>query len=241
MKLTDFKVLSLDCYGTLIDWGTGLLAGLAPLVARAGAELSRDQILQAHARHESSQQSRTPTMRYSELLSAVYRHLAEEWRVRVTPEECAAYGRTVRDWPAFPDSVPALRYLKDHYRLVILSNVDNDSFRGSQRRLGVEFDAVYTAEDIGSYKPSDRNFAYLLDGLNTMGFEKADLLHTAQSLFHDHVPAKRHGLATCWIDRRNAPDGFGATPPPAEMPRCDFRFDSLAELVEAHRETLAHR
>ena len=142
VKLTDFKVLSLDCYGTLIDWETGLGEALAPLVERAAAPLPRDQILQAYARHESAEQRRTPSKRYSELLSVVYRRLAEEWRLPVAPEQCAAFGRSVKDWPAFPDSTRALRYLKQHYRLVILSNVDNESFRASQARLGVEFDAV---------------------------------------------------------------------------------------------------
>ena len=241
MKLTDFKLLSLDCYGTLIDWETGLGEALAPLVERAAAPLSRGRMLQAYARHESSEQRRTPSRRYSELLSLVFRRLADEWRVEVTPEECAAFGRTVKDWPAFPDSAPALRYLKDHYRLAILSNVDNDSFRASQARLGVEFDAVYTAEDIGSYKPSDRNFEFMLDGLRARGIERGDILHTAQSLFHDHAPANRHGLASCWIRRSSERNTFGATPSPAEMPRYDFRFDSLAELVEAHRESLARR
>jgi putative hydrolase of the HAD superfamily len=239
MKLTDFKALTFDCYGTLIDWETGMVDGLKPLTAKVGRPLGRDEILEAHARHESSQQAQTPARRYQELLATVYRRLAEEWGVPVEWQECVAYGRSVRDWPAFPDSAEALRYLKRHYKLVILSNVDNESFAASNARLQVAFDAIYTAEDIGSYKPSDRNFEYMLAKLQTLGIGKADILHTAESMFHDHGPANRHGLASCWIFRRHDKQGFGATMNPGDMPRYDFRFDSMADMVAAHRAALA--
>jgi len=239
MKLTDFRALTFDCYGTLIDWETGMVEGLKTLTARVGRDLSRDQILEAHARHESSQQSWTPAKRYQELLAIVYKRLAEEWGVPFTWEECVAYGQSVGNWPAFPDSVDALRYLKKHFRLIILSNVDNDSFRGSNDRLQIEFDAIYTAEDVGSYKPSDRNFDYMLDKLHALSIEKADILHTAKSMFHDHGPANRHGLASCWIYRRHDKTGFGATMNPGDMPSYDFRFNSMADLVNAHRQELS--
>lgn len=236
MKLTDFKALTFDCYGTLIDWESGMIAGLAPLVARVGRDLGRDEILEAHARHESAQQRQTPAKPYRELLPVVYRRLAEEWGVAVGWEECAAYGRSVRDWPAFPDSAEALRYLKQHYRLVILSNVDNESFAASNARLGVAFDAVYTAEDCGAYKPDEGNFRYMLGHLEGLGIARTEILHTAESMFHDHVPASRIGLASCWIYRRHGQEGFGATMNPGTMPKVDFRFDSMADLVRAHRE-----
>ena len=129
----------------------------------------------------------------------------------------------------------ALTYLKQHYKLVILSNVDNESFAQSNQKLGVDFDAVYTAEDIGSYKPSDHNFEYMLAMLKTLGYEKKDILHTAESMFHDHAPANRHGLRSCWIYRRYGQQGFGATIPPGDMPRYDFRFNSMRDMVEAHK------
>ena len=234
-KLTEFKALTFDCYGTLIDWESGMIAGLKPLTDRLDPQPSRDDILQAHGRHESGQQAQTPTRLYRDLLPIVYRRLAEEWRVSVTWDECVAYGQSVKDWPAFPDSAAALQYLKQHYKLVILSNVDNQSFAASNARLEVEFDAVYTAEDVGSYKPSDRNFDYMLHHLPALGIEKGDILHTAESLFHDHGPANRHGLASCWIYRRHDQEGFGATRDPGEMPTYDFRFNSMADLAEAHR------
>ncbi len=240
MKLSDFKALTFDCYGTLIDWESGMVAGLKPLTDRVPRTLSRNEILEAHAFHESTQQRWTPSYRYADLLPIVYKRLAEEWGVSVTPEDCAAYGRSVKDWPAFPDSAEALQYLKKHYKLVILSNVDNASFAGSSARLQVEFDAIYTAQDVGSYKPSDRNFAYMLEHLARQGIGKQDILHTAESLFHDHVPGQRHGLTSCWIYRRHQQEGFGATMNPGEVPDVAFRFNSMADLVRAHRaETTA--
>lgn len=235
MKLSDFKVLTLDCYGTLIDWESGMLSALAPLTDRLGGKLTRDEILEAHARHESSQQLQTPSKRYREVLAVVYRRLAEEWGLETAWEACLRYGNSVKDWPAFPDSAEALSYLKGRYRLVILSNVDNASFAESSKKLGVHFDAVYTAEDIGSYKPSDRNFEYLLAMLKTLGYGKSEILHTAESMYHDHAPAKRHGLKTCWIYRRHGQPGFGATLHPGELPQTDFTFNSLQAMAAAHR------
>jgi 2-haloacid dehalogenase len=236
MKLTDFKVLTFDCYGTLIDWESGMVEALKPLTAKVGRTLSRNQILEAHARHESAQQLQTPAKAYRDLLAIVFRRLAEEWLVPVTWSECVTYGRSVKNWPAFADSAAALQYLKQHYKLVILSNVDNDSFAGSNEKLMVDFDAVYTAEDIGSYKPSDRNFEYMLAKLVTLGFHKDDILHTAESMFHDHGPANRHGLASCWIYRRHDQEGFGATMSPGKLPNYNFRFNSMADLAKAHQE-----
>lgn len=239
MKLSDFKVLTFDCYGTLIDWESGMVAALKSLTGRISTFLSRDEVLEAHARHESAQQLQTPTMKYSELLAVVYRRLAEEWNVPVSWEECEAYGRSVKDWPAFPDSAEALTYLKKHYRLVILSNVDNTSFAHSYAKLGVAFDAIYTAQDIGSYKPSSRNFDYMIEKLSSLGIVKSDILHTAESLFHDHAPANRHGLASCWIYRRHGQQGFGATMNPGAIPKHNYRFNSMADLVAAHRKETA--
>ena len=165
MKLTDFNTLTFDCYGTLIDWESGMIEGLKPLTSQMSSPLSRLDVLQAHAQHESEQQSWTPGMCYSDLLAIVYKRLAEQWSITVTPDECELYGASVKNWPAFPDSAEALQYLKQHYRLVILSNVDNQSFKASNDKLRVDFDAVYTAEDIGSYKPADRNFEYMFQKL----------------------------------------------------------------------------
>jgi 2-haloacid dehalogenase len=235
MKISDFDVLSFDCYGTLIDWESGLYAALASLLSRSRVGLSRDSVLEAFARFGSRQQALTPSMPYSELLAEVHGQLAAEWGVAADSAEDARFGAPIGDWPPFADTVEALRYLKRQFRLVILSNVDRAGFQATNQRLGVAFDAIYTAQDVGSYKPDVRNFAYLLDRLREQGVVVEKLLHVAQSLFHDHVPANALGLATAWIDRRHDAGGWGATAPVSADVRYDFRFTSLGGLIEAHR------
>ncbi len=235
MKLSDFSTLTFDCYGTLIDWESGIFNALQPLVAKAANGFNRDQVLEAYARHESAQEHETPDMIYSALLTHVHARLAKEWGVAADPAADAAFGGSVPDWPAFPDSAGALAYLKQHYKLVILSNVDRVSFAGSNKRLGVVFDAIYTAQDIGSYKPNVRNFHYMLEKLAAQGITKDKILHTAQSLFHDHGPAKKVGMTSCWIDRRHAAAGWGATMPPPAEAAYEWRFTSLQAMADAHK------
>lgn len=231
MRLADFKVLSFDCYGTLIDWESGILHALRPLVGRAGIALDDNAILAGFAAQESAQQAATPDMPYAELLTRVHARLAGAWGVAEDPAEDARFGASVGDWPAFPDTVAALQALRQRYRLVILSNVDRASFQVTRQRLGVPFDAVYTAQDIGSYKPDPRNFVYLIERIAADGLHRSDLLHVAQSLFHDHAPANAIGLASAWIDRRHAATGWGATVPPPPGVHYDFRFESLADFA----------
>lgn len=240
MRLNDFAVLSFDCYGTLIDWESGIWAALEPLRARTGAAISRDAALAAFARHESAQEAETPGLVYSELLALVHRRLAAEWNAASESAADRAFGASVGAWPAFADSAPALAYLGRFYRLVILSNVDRASFARSNLRLGASFTGIYTAEDIGSYKPDPRNFRYLLDRLAEAGHRLEEILHVAQSLYHDHLPASRCGLKSAWIDRRHGSVGWGATPSPEGDAHYDFRFASLAELVAAHRAEHSH-
>lgn len=239
MRLSDFKVLTFDVYGTLIDWEAGMVKALTPLTDRVTTGLTQNEILEAHAREEFRHEQHTPTMRYPELLSVVYRRLAEGWGVDVDWEECVAYGQSARNWRPFPDTVEALRYLKQHFQLVVLSNVDNATFAVSKARLGVAFDAIYTAEDIGSYKPSDRNFDYLIEQLQQRGYDKGDILHTADSLFHDHAPANRHGLHSCRIFRRRGQEGNGAAMNPTAQPTYDFCFDTMGDLANAHAKEIA--
>ncbi len=230
MRLTDFKLFSFDCYGTLIDWESGLSAPLAPLRTRAG--IGAEQALVDFAREESAQEAETPSMHYNDILAHVHLRLARAWDVPSSAAQAAAFGASVPDWPAFPDSAAALAVLKRHFKLVILSNVDRASFAGSNRRLGVEFDAILTAEDIGSYKPDPRNFHHLLDHCARMRVHRNEILHVAQSLYHDHAPANAAGITSCWIDRRAGRAG-GATKPPATAPRYAWRFESLGALAAA--------
>lgn len=237
MLLSRFKALSFDCYGTLIDWEAGLLAALSEL--RTKAEVSDERLLEAYGEAEHALEAEHPGLKYCELLTMAHGRLSDALGVERDEEAAEAFGASVGEWPAFPDSADALRYLKQHFQLIILSNVDRASFARSNARLGVEFDQILTAEDIGSYKPDLRNFEYLLEKAEGAGIGKADLLHVAQSLFHDHAPANRIGIASAWIDRRAGKAGGGATPLPDPAPRFDFRFTSLGELAEAHRREQA--
>ena len=235
MRLRDFDALTFDCYGTLIDWETGIVQAFRPWLERQGIRSDDEAILAAFSAAEGPQQEATPELRYPELLALVHAAMSRSFGLEPDAAAAEAFGSAVPDWPAFPDSAEALRYLKRHYRLIILSNVDRASFAGSNERLGVTFDLICTAEDIGSYKPAARNFDYLLERTGALGIDRTRILHTAESLHHDHVPAKRIGLATCWIHRRHAKGGFGATRTPGFEVRPDFRFTSMAAMADAHR------
>jgi 2-haloacid dehalogenase len=233
MRLSDFSTLTFDCYGTLIDWESGIVTATRLWLATKGGTKSDDAILETFAQSESTQQRETPAMLYPELLAHTLHRMAKAWGVSASDEEAAAFGNSVKDWPAFPDAAEALARLKQHYRLVILSNVDRASFAHSNAKLGVEFDAVYTAEDVGSYKPNPANFRYMLEKEAAAGIPAAKILHTAQSLFHDHVQAKAHGLTSAWIDRRLDADGWGATMPPEAPVTPDLHFPSLEAMADA--------
>lgn len=239
MRLTDFSVLTFDCYGTLIDWERGILDALRPLLGRLPEPLETDRALEDFAAAEAAQETETPDMLYRDILTAVHRRLEAQWQVTVPSEWAATFGASVPQWPAFADSSSALLYLKKYYKLVILSNVDHQSFAGSQRRLQVDFDAVYTAQDIGTYKPDVANFHYMIQHVEQdFGIGRDQILHTAQSLFHDHQPASQVGLARAWIDRRHDRPGWGATPATADRPDVHFHFHSMADLAMAHQQAL---
>lgn len=237
MKLDDFDALTFDCYGTLIDWELGIANELRPWTAARGLKLSDDEVLEAFAKFESRHQVETPGKLYPDVLASVYRDLGSHWGVPASDEDASSFGQSIGRWPAFDDSVASLRYLKGHYKLVILSNVDRASFARSNEKLGVTFDTIITAQDVGSYKPDPRNFDHTINALAEMGIPKSKILHTAQSLFHDIVPAKRTGLKTMWINRRKGKKGGGATAP-TEAVRPDFEVASLAEFVSQHESEL---
>ncbi|MBV8614376.1 MAG: haloacid dehalogenase type II [Acetobacteraceae bacterium] len=232
-RLQDFAALSFDCYGTLIDWESGLWAALQPVLARSAAPPAREAALERFAEAETRVQAEAPALRYADVLAEVHRRLSDAWGAVPDAEAASRFAASVGDWPAFPDTADALRRLKRRYRLVVLSNVDRASFARTLPRLGVEFDDVFTAEEIGSYKPDPRNFAFLIARLGERGVAREAILHVAQSLYHDHVPANAAGLASAWIDRRAGAPGAGATAPPPPGVRWDFRFETLAALADA--------
>ena len=233
MELSDFDALSFDCYGTLIDWEAGIVAVLAPWAAAAGMAVTDEQLLADYAMHEAAAEVEMPAALYPAILATAMRRLGAQLCIAVAADDAARLGSSVPDWPAFPDSAAALATLAKRFKLIILSNVDRTSFAGSNARLGVTFDAILTAQDIGSYKPAARNFDALLAQTAAMAIPSGKLLHVAQSLFHDHVPAKAFGLPTVWINRRAERAGWGATPPPPADVTPDWTFTSMAEFVVA--------
>jgi 2-haloalkanoic acid dehalogenase type II len=237
MRLSDFKALSFGCYGTLVDRASGLYAALRPLLSAGHVSLPRQQVLSAFARHEIAQQAETPTMVYSRVLVEAHRRLAREWGVLLSDESHALFGHSVANWPVFADAPAALQYLKRFFKLALLSNVDHESFAGTARRLEVRFDAVFTAEEIGSYKPDPRNFQYLIERLEKVGVARGEILHVASSLPRDQGPAASCGIAFAWIDRTSRQEGD--TRARTELSRDAspaFRFANLVDLVKAHRE-----
>lgn len=236
-QLTDYKVLTFDCYGTLIDWEGGIWDALQPLLmANQRNDVSRADGLKLFAKHETAQEVDTPTLLYPQMLAAVHQRIATELALESSSELDSGFGNSVAHWPAFADTAEALRVLKQHFKLVILSNVNRDGFAASNTKLGVEFDAVYTAQDVGCYKPNPANFQYMLDHLKSdFGFAKDDVMHTAQSLHHDHAQARNFNLANTWIDRQRLSAGgdWGATAKLAEVPTTDFLFFNMAEMAAA--------
>jgi len=213
-----FDALTFDCYGTLIDWEAGILAGLRSVLGPRGLEPPDEELLEVFARSEAAAEA-GPYLRYREVLGRCMGEVGTHYGIVPDDAEIAAFGGSVVDWPAFADSRTALERLHARFRLGILTNCDDDLFAGSAARLGIDFDWVVTAEQVGAYKPDRRNFHAAFERL---GLPRERILHVAQSLFHDHAPAQALGLTTVWIDRRHDRTGFGATPPAEAVPAATF-------------------
>jgi len=241
LDLTTYRALSFDCYGTLIDWETGILAVLGPWASEHGLEVSGDDLLGAYGDSEAEVQGEAPTTRYPEVLAEAFRRTGARLGAPVDEAWAQRLGGSVPDWPAFSDSADALARLRDHYRLIVLSNVHRDGFAGSNRWLKGDFAAVITAEDVGAYKPAENHFRALDRTLEELGIDRSELLHVAQSLFHDHVPAKREGLASAWINRRHDWSGRGATPQPGEEWSYALELPTLGALADAADRAFAER
>ena len=220
-----YDVLSFDCYGTLIDWEAGLLTALR--AALPASTKTDDELLEEFARHEAAAEA-GPYLPYRDVLAAGLRGVAEHAGLEVDDAAVSRFSVCVHDWPAFPDSHDALARLRQRYRLAVITNCDADLFAASQKRLGIDFDWVVTAEAAGAYKPSERPFEL---AFATVGVPRERWLHVAQSLYHDHVTATRLGLATVWIDRRHDRPGTGATPPASASP--DATYPSMASFADA--------
>jgi 2-haloacid dehalogenase len=239
MNLADYKVLSFDCYGTLIDWEAGIAAVLRPWASEVGLALDDEQLLAAYAGSEAAVERELPTTPYPEVLATAFRRTGELLGRTVDDGWAQRLGGSVPDWPAFPDSADALASLAAHYQLIIVSNVHRAGFAASNQRLRGRFAAVITAEDVGAYKPAEPHFRALLGTLEELGVARSQLLHVAQSLFHDHVPARKAGLRSVWINRRHDRPGWGATPEPSEDWGYDLEFRSMADFAAAAHAAFA--
>jgi 2-haloacid dehalogenase len=227
VKYAAFEALTFDCYGTLIDWERGLAEAFRPVLRAHGVDAGDEDVIARYAPHEAAAEA-GPYLRYREVLARGLRGVAAELGFEPTAAEVAVFSASVADWPAFPDSADALAQLARRFRLGVITNCDDDLFAASNRRLGVEFEWVVTAEQVGSYKPDERNFRVAFERL---GLPRERILHVAQSLYHDHVTAKRLGLATVWIDRRRGREGSGATPAAEAAP--DAAFPDMASFAAA--------
>ena len=222
LDLSSYKVLSFDCYGTIIDWEGGILAALKPLLARHGVSASDREVLQLYGELEREGQGHQPFLTYHQVLSRIVAGLGKRLRFRPNSEELGALADSMKRWRPFNDTIPSLKFLKERCRLAIISNVDRDLFGASASMLGVDFDWVVTSEEVGEYKPSLKNFRIALD---RMGIAKREVLHVAQSLYHDVDPARAMGLATVWVNRA------GARSTPLRDVQPDLEVADLGELV----------
>jgi 2-haloacid dehalogenase len=226
MDFARFRTLTFDCYGTLIDWEAGILGALRPVVAAHGAAVGDEALLGLYGEIEAAVEAE-PFRRYREVLREVVRRLGGRLGFAPTAAEVESLPDSLASWPPFADTRQALGALATRYELVVVSNVDDDLFAATAAGLGVGFHRVVTAQQAGAYKPSERMFRLALERI---GRPPGEVLHVAQSLFHDVAPARALGLATVWVNRRAGRPGSGATPPAAARP--DLEVPDLATLVE---------
>jgi 2-haloalkanoic acid dehalogenase type II len=226
-----FRAVTFDCYGTLVDWETGIGATVAELLTRRGITRPTDAVLESFARREAEIEARTPIVPYHALLREAIASVGRDLGVDFDARDTLAFADSIGRWPLFADVLPALQRLRESMVVAILSNVDWRSFRNTEPAFAGSVEIFCLAEDIGAYKPSPVAFAALLARLADRGIAATEVLHVAQSLFHDHAPASQLGIATCLLDRRHGQPGHGAVIPPVGQVDTDYRIVSLTELL----------
>ena len=232
MDFSHFTTISFDCYGTLIDWESGILPVLRGVLGRHGESVPDAAILELYAEFEAEAEG-GPYQSYRDVLQSVVKAFADRFHFEASPAEISSLHESIRAWLPFPDTVPALRELQKRFKLVVISNIDNDLFEKTRKHLGVEFDNVITAEKARSYKPSLNNFQ---TALRTLAISPDRLLHAAQSIYHDVVPARSLGISTVWVNRKSARAGIGAVRASADRAsekRPDLEVSDLASLAAA--------
>jgi 2-haloacid dehalogenase len=232
MDFSRFTTISFDCYGTLIDWEAGILPVSRKLLSSHHQSLPDAALLELYGEFEAEAES-GPYQTYRNVLRSVVQAFADRFHFQATAAEIDSLHESVAAWPPFPDTVPALRELKKRYKLAVISNIDDDLFSETRKRLGVEFDAVITAQQAKSYKPSLNNFQL---ALHTLAISPDRLLHAAQSVYHDVVPARSLGISTVWVNRKSARPGIGAVRTSAAViseKQPDMEVPNLATLAAA--------
>lgn len=234
MEFDSIRLITFDCYGTLIDWENGMLAALRPMFSRSGNAVPDAQLLEHYGDAEAELEA-GPYLPYREVLSRSVQQMGRRLGVEISTEQGAAFARTLPQWDPFPDTVPALQRMSKKFRLGIISNVDDDLFAMTRKKLDATFDFVVTAQQVQSYKPAHRNFE---EALRRSGLAREQVLHAGQSLYHDIAPANALGIRNVWVDRPSARPGSGAARPGAATPT--YKVHSLSELaalaVKEHRE-----
>jgi 2-haloacid dehalogenase len=220
-----FEVITFDCYGTLINWEEGILNCLRPVIMRHNKSVDDATILQLFGDFEAAAEQ-GKYHRYREVLQSVVRNFGDRLGFTPTAEEIRSLPESLANWKPWPDTVDALQRLKERFRLCIISNVDDDLFAGTRPQLGVDFNAVITAQQARAYKPSLKIFEL---ALSRTGVPAHRILHVGQSIYHDVVPAQSLGLATIWVNRPSARRGVGAVKASSGNP--DLEVAGLAELV----------
>lgn len=226
LDFSQFQVMTFDCYGTLIDWETGIFSALRPLLAAHGITISDFELLNLYSELESEAE-RGEFRAYREVLKSVVRGFGERLRFQPTESQIRSLPDSLASWPPFPDTVAALRQFKSRSKLAIISNVDDDLFAPTARRLEVNFDEVITAQQAGAYKPSLKLFQLAKQRL---GVAPAQWLHVGQSIYHDVIPAKSLGIATVWVKRPSPRPGAGAAKAASGEP--DLEVPDLKTLAQ---------
>ena len=225
MPFESIRLITFDCYGTLIDWENGMLAALRPLLSRDGRNVPDSQILELYGEIEAELEA-GPYLPYRQVLAQAAREIGRRVDTEISAEEGSAFAESLTRWKPFIDTVPALQSLAKRFRLGIISNVDDDLFVETRKKLAaVEFDFVVTAQQMRSYKPSHRNFE---EAIRRSGLSKDQILHSGQSLYHDIAPANALGIQNVWVNRPSIRPGSGAARPGTATP--NYEVHSLAEL-----------
>jgi 2-haloacid dehalogenase len=220
------SVITFDCYGTLIDWETGLLGAIRPVLSAYGAHLDDTEILRLYGEIEAQEES-GQYREYKEILRAVVRGFGRRLGFVPTPQEQQSLPDSLRNWAPFPDTLPALHQLKRKFKLGIISNIDDDLFSATRPKLEVSFDYIITAAQARAYKPFLEIFRL---AQTRIGIAPEQWLHAGQSVYHDVIPTKSLGMSATWVNRPSIRPDAGAAKHAVGEP--DIKVSSLAALAD---------